>query len=123
LCPEPLRVRCVEGDLAGELLEPSTLERVRPLDLAGPHRFTWRSSCGGSWPVRVLLSVWLLILSALLLFSFVLFSHEVFAPPPAPSGSERSLYLATWVVGLVSAASIHPLYRPTKRLMLQAARD
>jgi signal transduction histidine kinase len=116
-------VRCVEGDLAGELLEPSTLERVRPLDLAGPHRFSWRSSCGGSWPVRFLLSLWLLILSALLLFSFVLFSHELFAPDLSPTGIKLSLLLATWVIGLVSAVSIHLLYRRTKRVMLQAARD
>ncbi len=73
--------------------------------------------------MRFLLSVWLLILSALLLFSFVLLSHELFAPGLSPIAIRLALLLGTWTVGLVSAGAIHLLYRRTERAIQQAARD
>jgi signal transduction histidine kinase len=73
--------------------------------------------------VRFLLSVWLLILSALLLFSFVLLSHDLFAPDLSPDAVRLSLLLGTWAIGLVSAGAIHLLYRRTERVIQQAARD
>ncbi len=73
--------------------------------------------------MRFILSVWLLILSALLLFTFVVLSHQSFGPALSSEAVAGSLILATWVVGLVSAGAITILYRRAERIIQQAARD
>ncbi len=73
--------------------------------------------------MRFVLSVWLLILSALLLFTFVVLTHKFFDPTLSSTPIVGSLIGATWVVGLVSAGAIHVLYRRAERAIQKAARD
>ena len=73
--------------------------------------------------MRFVMSVWALILSALLLFTFVLLSHQFFARDLEPFAVRVTLLLATWVTGITSAAAIHLLYRRAERAIQQTARD
>ena len=73
--------------------------------------------------MRFVLSVWLLILSALLLFTFVVLTHQFFDPTLSSPVVVGSLIVSTWVVGLVSAGAIHILYRRAEQAIQQAARD
>lgn len=73
--------------------------------------------------MRFVVSVWLLILSALLLYTFVVFTHQYLTPGLSPSIVESWLIVATWVIGLASAGTIHLLYRRAERAIEKAARD
>ncbi len=73
--------------------------------------------------MRFVLSVWVLVLSALLLFTFVVLTHRFFDPTLSSAAVAGSLIVATWFVGLVSAGAIHILYRRAERAIQQAARD
>ncbi|MHB0870745.1 MAG: histidine kinase dimerization/phospho-acceptor domain-containing protein [Chloroflexota bacterium] len=73
--------------------------------------------------MRFVLAVWLLILSALLLFTLVVLSYWHLDPTLSSPAIAASLIAATWVIGLVSAGAIHILYRRSERAIQQAARD
>ncbi len=94
------------------------------MDRAEPRRFVVEIRLQrGSNPVRFVLSVWILMLSALVLFSFVVFTHQFFDPTLSSPPVAGSLVLSTWVIGLASAIAIHILYRRAERAIQQAARD
>jgi signal transduction histidine kinase len=73
--------------------------------------------------MRFLVSVWSLILSPLLLFTFVVFSHDIVPSDLPPIALDVAMVFAAWVIGIVSAATIHVLYRRSEHIMQQAARD
>ncbi len=73
--------------------------------------------------MRFVASVWLMILSCLLLFTFVVLSHQFVDPTLSGETVIASLILATWAIGLISAGAIHILYRRAERAIQQSARD
>lgn len=73
--------------------------------------------------MRFVLSVWSLILSSLLLFTFIVLTHQYFDPTLSSAFVVGSLVFSAWAVGLTSAATIHILYRRAERAIEQAARD
>ncbi len=73
--------------------------------------------------MRFVVSVWVLILSSLLLFTFVVVTHQFFARDLEPVAVRITLLVATWGIGLTSAGAIHLLYRRTERAIQQTARD
>lgn len=73
--------------------------------------------------MRFVTSLWLLVLSALLLFSFVVFFQHIFVPGLSLVGSKLLLVAAIWVLGVVTAATIHLLYLRSERAIRRAAQD
>lgn len=72
--------------------------------------------------MRFVLSVWVLSLSALLLFTCLVLCYVVAgnAPPLSPG---VLMVACAWVIGLTNAAALHLLYRRAERAIRQAARD
>ena len=73
--------------------------------------------------MRFVLGLWLLILGSLLIFTLVLFFHELFAQDLPEVVQKAILLAAAWVTGLVSAAAIHLLHRRAEKVSQRAARD
>jgi len=73
--------------------------------------------------MRFVLGLWLLILGSLLIFTLVLFFHELFAQDLPEVVQKAILLVAAWVTGLVSAAAIHLLHRRAEKVSQRAARD
>jgi signal transduction histidine kinase len=73
--------------------------------------------------VRFIASVWSLILASLLLFTFVIFSHDLVSSGLTPVVLDVAVVGAAWTIGLVSASAIHILYRRTERIVQKATRD
>ncbi len=73
--------------------------------------------------MRFIAFIWTSILGSLLLFTFVVFSHELMPGDLSPFALDVAMVLAAWMIGLVSAGSIHILYRRSERIVQQAARD
>ncbi len=73
--------------------------------------------------MRFVVSVWVLVLSALLLFTGVTVSHQVLAPLVSAEFIRIFTLASAWGIGLVSAAAMHILYRRVARATEKAARD
>ncbi len=73
--------------------------------------------------MRFIFGLWTLILSSLLLFTFLLFSHEMLSLNLSPLALKLGLLAGAWVIGICSAGAIHMLYRRTELVAQQAARD
>lgn len=73
--------------------------------------------------MRFVSYLWLLILSSLVLFTIVVAGHQVFAPGLPPVTVWVSLLVGAWIVGIISAASIHVVYRRAETAVEKAARD
>lgn len=73
--------------------------------------------------VRFIAFIWSAILCSLLLFTFVVFSHELVPGDLSPFAMDLAMVLAAWMIGLVSAGAIHLLYRRSERVVQQATRD
>lgn len=73
--------------------------------------------------MRFMLRVWLLAVSALLLFTFVSLVHHQFTSEIEPHVVTGSLVISAWTMGLISVAATHVLYRRAEQLTRQAARD
>ena len=79
--------------------------------------------CGGLDQMRFVAFVWVLILSSLLLFTFVLFSQNVIATFLPPLALEAGLLVTTWAIGLLSAGAVHLMYRRAEKAIERSARD
>lgn len=84
------------------------------------HRFLLAEATG---EMRFVSYLWLLILSSLVLFTIVVASHQIFAPGLPPVAVWASLLVGAWIVGIISAASIHFVYRRAESAIEKAARD
>src|SRR5665647_3845894 len=73
--------------------------------------------------MRFVSYLWLLILSSLVLFTIVVASLQIFAPGLPPVAVWASLLVGAWIVGIISAASIHFVYRRAESAIEKAARD
>lgn len=73
--------------------------------------------------MRFIAFIWSLILGSLLLFSFVVFSHDLVPGGLSPLAMDLAMVLAAWIIGLSSAGAIHVLYRRSERIVQQVARD
>lgn len=69
------------------------------------------------------LSLWLLVLSALSLFSFLLLFQQLFIPDNLSLYTKLSILGAIWSLGIGTTTIIHILYRRSERTLRQAARD
>lgn len=73
--------------------------------------------------MRFVAFIWSLIVCSLLLFTFVVFSHDLVAGDLTPFALDLAMVVAAWMIGVVSAGAIHVLYRRSERIVQQAARD
>lgn len=70
-----------------------------------------------------ILSLWLLIVSALCLFSFLILFQQLVIPDISLLSTKISLLGAIWFLGVGITATIHIIYRRSERALRQAARD
>lgn len=68
-------------------------------------------------------SLWLLAISALSLFSFLILFQQVFLPDISHQWARISLLGAIWFLGIGTTTAIHFLYLRSERALRQAARD
>lgn len=73
--------------------------------------------------MRFIASIWALILSSLLVFTFLVFSHDAVTSGLSPLALDLALVSSAWAIGLISAGTIHILYRRNERALQRAARD
>lgn len=73
--------------------------------------------------MRFVAFIWVLILSSLLLFTFLVLSGDVVASYLSPVMLRAALLAATWAVGLTSAGAVHLMYRRAEKAIERAARD
>lgn len=73
--------------------------------------------------MRFVAGLWSLIFASLLLFTVLLFSHELLSLDLPTAVLKGGLLAGTWILGLASATAIHMLFRRTEAALQQAARD
>ena len=70
-----------------------------------------------------ILCLWPLVVSGLLLFTFVVFFQQLLLSDACPLNATAFVVGAAWTIGLTSAGVIHVLYQRSKESLRQTARD